>query len=314
MSEPLVTVIIVCHNQAPFLKEAIDSALTQNYRNLELIIVDDGSKDGSDEIIDRMEAQEKLIEKIFIPSPIGYCRAFNQALGYAQGKYIIDLAGDDILMTDRVPEGVSSLENSDARIDFCDAYYIDEHSNMQGTHYRRNSEGQLIEDVPEGNLFCQLLGSYFICSPTMMVAREVLDYLGGYDEQLYYEDFDFWVRSSRKYEYNFTNKVLVKKRVLAASMSKSQYLPNSKMLPSTFKVCEKAYSLCKTQEEYRALKSRIHYELRQAVISNNYQVAEDFNKLLGRIDNKSMEHRLWNWILAFRWDLSWMTTFIRKAR
>ncbi len=314
MSQPLVTVIVVCHNQAPFVREALESVFAQSYTNIEIIVVDDGSQDHSISVINDMEQSGMKFRKILTSIKQGYCRSFNKALSLANGKYIIDLAADDALLPERVEEGVAALQNGDARINFCDAYYIDELSRIQGTHYRRDSNGRILDQVPEGDIFKQLLARYFICTPTMMIDKEVLDTLGGYDEELYYEDFDFWVRSSRHYKYCFTNKVLVKKRVHKESMSKAQYQPKSKMLPTTLKVCQKAYELCRTKEEFHALGIRIRYELRQAVISNNYSVGNEFHKLLGRIKNHSVEYWIWAWLLARSWNFSFLAQFMGKAR
>ena len=314
MSQPLVTIIVVCYNQASFIREALESTCMQTYLNLEIIVVDDGSQDGSFKVINNIEAEGLKVKKILIPKQLGYCRAFNKALSLANGKYIIDLAADDVLLPERVEEGVIALQGSEAGVNFCDAYYIDDQSRIQGTHYRRDSNGRLLDQVPEGNIFKQVLERYFICAPTMMIDREVIETLGGYDEDLFYEDFDFWVRSSRNYKYNFTNRILVKKRVHKDSMSKAQYLPKSNMLPTTLKVCQKAFELCRSKKEFQALRVRISYELRQAVISNNYSVANELHKILGRIQKQSIEYKVWAWLLARSWDVSFLTQFMRKAR
>jgi len=314
MNQPLVTILVVCHNQSKFIGEALESCFLQTYNELEIIIVDDASTDGSREIIDDFESNGHCIKKMLLSEPRGYCKAFNLGLSQAKGEYIIDLAGDDILLPTRVAEGIASLENGLWGVNFCDAYYINEASRITGTHYRRDTTGQLLENVPQGNVFAQVLERYFICTPTMMISREVLDHLGGYDEALYYEDFDFWVRSSRLYTYSFINRVLVKKRVLKNSMSKSQYLPGSKMLPSTLKVCQKAFDLCQSKEEYQSLFVRVRYELRQAVLSNNYSIANELHNLLGKFGTESLEYRAWAWLLSYRWNFSFVTSLMGRAR
>ena len=87
----------------------------------------------------------------------------------------------------------------------------------------------------------------------MMVKRKVLDDLQGYDESLAYEDFDFWIRSGKITKYCYTDKALVKKRVLKNSLSSGQYKWNSVMLASTYRVCLKAEKLNESEAETRAL-------------------------------------------------------------
>jgi glycosyltransferase involved in cell wall biosynthesis len=311
MTDPLVSIILVSHNQGDFVKEAIDSALNQTHPKVELLVVDDGSQDHTPDQINSI-AEEVI--KILIPQPIGYCKAFNRGFAESKGKYIIDLSGDDILMPDRVAQGVASLKATGAGINFCDAYYIDAKGAVMGTHYQRDSKKQLLDQVVSGDVFRAILERYYICTPTMMIDRQVLEYLGGYDESLYYEDFDFWVRSSRYFQYDFTDALLVKKRVHDLSMSKFQYLPQSKMLDSTLQVCQKAFSLCHSGEEFESLAVRLKYELRQAVISNNYETARGFNDLLSKVQPDSVKGQLWSVLIRLGWDFSFLTQFMGKAR
>ncbi len=112
-----------------------------------------------------------------------------------------------------------------------------------------------------------------------MAKREVFNKLGGYDESLAYEDFDFFVRSSRKFKFCYTDKVLVQKRLLSSSLSKKQYELGSRQLLSTFHICEKASILSNSEEEHLALKQRIRHELLQSVVSGNYEIAKEFLSL-----------------------------------
>jgi hypothetical protein len=110
----------------------------------------------------------------------------------------------------------------------------------------------------------------------------VLDDLQGYDESLAYEDFDFWVRSSRHYQYLYSNQVMVKKRKVFNSLSSRQYRFGSAQLRSTYKVCEKASKLNQSPAEERALDKRIRYELRNALLTGNLKLAVDFLSLYTR--------------------------------
>ncbi|MDH3710741.1 MAG: glycosyltransferase [Cyclobacteriaceae bacterium] len=314
MSQPLVSIICICHNHAEYVQEALESVRHQSYGNIQLIAVDDGSSDGSQEILRKWQVQHSSLELLLLPKNIGYCAAFNKGYRLAQGEFIIDLSADDLLMIDRVKMGVKALTSSEAGVNFCDAHYIDSKSRLIRSHFHRDKLGKLLQPVPDGDIYRELLRRYFICAPTMMIKNEVLQALGGYDESLYYEDFDFWVRSSRNYLYSFTDQVLVKKRILPNSMSKSQYTPYSPMLESTARVCDKAYQLNQTWAEHLALAERVRYELRQAVICNQYETAARLHHLLGKINGDSWEYKLWKWILARRWNLSFVSRFIEKPR
>ena len=281
MSNPLVSIICLCHNQAPFVQEALESVWAQTYPEIELVVVDDGSRDGAVQLIRKLLENRSEVQFIEIPQTIGNCRAFNQGLGLCRGKYVIDLAADDVLMPERVAEGVKALERAGEKygVHFTDAVYIDTEGRELRRHYSRNCDGTPVEEIPQGWVYADVLERYFICTPTMMMRRSVLDAMGGYDESLAYEDFDFWVRSARNWQYCFTDKILVKKRVVPGSWSVRQYERKSRQLESTLKICRKAKVLNKSRVEDKALSRRLAYEIRQAIRSDNFELAQEMLSL-----------------------------------
>lgn len=277
---PKVSVICLCHNQKHFVAEAIHSVWTQSYKNIELIVVDDGSTDGSKtEIIETIKGKD--VQFIDIPKNIGNCAAFNQGFSASTGDYVIDLAADDILLPARVEEGINDFANASAKagVHFSDAFQVNEQGEMLGTHFTRNQDGEFIEDVPTGKIYLELISKYFISAPTMMIRRAVLEQLNGYDEKLMYEDFDFWIRSSRNWEYLFNKAPLVKKREVRHSHGKSQTKLRNRHLLSTFRVCEKIFELNVSKEEDQALIKRCNLEIRQCIKTLNFGLIQQYRKL-----------------------------------
>lgn len=277
MTKPLVTVICLCYNHARFVAEAIYSVLQQRYDRVQLIVVDDASTDNSATVIHDLVSKNPQITFIAQPQNTGNCKAFNRALRHAQGEYIIDLAADDVLLPGRIARGVSFFEQAPAHVgvNFTDAEWIDEAGRRLYIHSERFPH----HTIPQGNVYAALIQKYFICSPTMMFRREVIDYLDGYDETLAYEDFDFWIRSSRSFDYGYTPEVLVKKRVVASSMSKQQFRSRAQQR-TTLRVCEKIKALNKTKEEHRALTRRLVYEARVNAMGGKLGLAFSYLKLL----------------------------------
>lgn len=267
------------------MRDAIDSVLQQAYPNIELIVVDDSSDDNSQVVIQDHIGDRKEIIYISLKKNLGNCKAFNTGWLESNGDYIIDLAADDLLLPERVAIGVDCLQNRGPEygVHFSDAQLIDKNSKQIGYHLTRN---YFENKVPEGYLFRELLAKYFINPVSMMYTRDLLDYIGGYNELLAYEDFDLWVRTSKQFKYCYTEQVLVAKRLLLNSHGGNQYIPGSEILKSTFSICEKAYDLCDSKEDYVALNTRIKYEMRQAAISFNLGVVKDFYFLRKRIKRK----------------------------
>ena len=271
---PLVSVICLCYNHSKYVIETIESVLTQSYDNIELIIVDDASTDDSQSVIRVFIEKYTRVRFIPLTKNVGNCSAFNIGWQASSGDYIIDLAADDLLLSERISLGVECFLNrsSDYGVHFGDARIIDKNGSLTGEHLT----GSYFEDtVPEGILFSTILAKYFINPATMMYSKPMLEYLGGYDESLAYEDFDLWVRSSKKFKYCYSKQLLIAKRSLAGSHGNKQYRPGSKMLKTTFRVCEKAFALCENNQEYEALIIRVKYEMKMAFLSLNWAVARD---------------------------------------
>lgn len=277
MEQPLVSVICLCYNHARFVAEAIHSVLNQTHTAIELIVVDDASVDGSQEVIARTISDHTQISFIRLEQNVGNCRAFNRGLKEAKGQYIIDLAADDVLLPQRVAEGVAAFEKygTDYGIQFSDAMLIDEWGNPLGKHSDRFPHAS----IPMGDIYKEVVHRYFICSPTMMARRDLMDQLGGYDETLAYEDFDFWVRASRITQGIYIPHALIKRRLLPSSMRTRQFTFRSRQLHSTWAVCNKIMHLNRAREEDEALAQRLLYEMKVALRLFNFYLCYQYAKL-----------------------------------
>ncbi len=286
-SPPLVSIICLCYNQKDFVAAAIRSVLGQTYENIELIVVDDASNDGSKEVI-KKELKGTSIPFIDLQENVGHCQAFNMAYQQSKGAFIIDLAADDLLLPTRVEVGINDLINQSDQtgVHFSDAFTISETGGVTGTHYDRHGDGKIKCKIPSGNLYKKLIERYFICPPSMMFRRTVLEHLNGYDEDLVYEDFDFWIRSSRSFHYTFNPAPLVKRRVLKRSDSTNQFALRSKHAFSTFKVCEKIFDLNEKPEEDRALIRRCKYEIVQCSKTINFSLIPKYWRLIKKTKSR----------------------------
>lgn len=286
MRHPLVSVICLCHNHVRFVQRALDSVLAQAYPNLELLIVDDASTDDSAEIIRRFAAEHPAVRVFFNEENRGNCRSFNRAFRQSWGEFLIDLAADDVLLPDRIARQVDGFLSAGERVGvlFHNAVFVNADGQHTGTYFPVGKDGKATVAVAEGDLFAALLRHRPVCAPTMMVRRAVFDTLGGYDESLAYEDFDFWVRSARTWRYAYQDELLTEKRALADSLGSRFYEPGNALLPSALTVCRKAKALCQTPRERAALRFRVRYFVRQCWYTHHFTLAEDFARLLDNPD------------------------------
>jgi len=282
LEKPLVSVVCLCYNQASFVRDAIYSVLDQTYSNVELVVVDDASTDHSRYTIRSIVNKLDNVRFISNNENVGNCRAFNAVLPMLKGKYVIDLAADDMLLPDRIQTGVEDLEEKGEEygINFTNVEIVDAQGHHLRHHYKVDPWGKAREMPPQGDLYATLVAKYVVNPVSMMMRKSVLDDLGGYDEDLSYEDFDFWVRSSRKFLYSYSDAVLVRKRIHGDNLSSKQYARGSVQLFDTYRVCEKIKSLNRSTREHKALKKRVYYEMKQCMKLREMKLLNMYSKLL----------------------------------
>ncbi len=298
---PQVSIVLLCYNQAPYVAEAVHSVWNQTYANIQLIVVDDASTDGSRQVIAALLRNNPEVSFIALPENRGNCAAFNLALKRATGKYVIDLAADDVLLQDRVEAQVKFFESlgDEYGVIYSNARYIDKEGRFLKNHFAPAAT------PPQGDVYVDVIRTFFIPPPTVMMRKSVLDELGGYDEALAYEDFDFWVRSSRNYKYAYQPQILTSIRKLESSLSAQAYKRSDRQLFSTSLVCRKILALNKTEDENKALRQRLKYESRQAVFSANFTEADIFLALLASTGAVPAFYKLLGLVSRYKIKLSW---------
>lgn len=299
MSIPLVSIICTSYNHGQFIEEALDSVFNQTYTHIQLIVIDNSSEDNSAERIRNwMGRNFGDIRTIFHEKTINYCKAFNQALDLSAGKYVIDLSGDDVLLEGHVKTAVDALEQSGSGVYFSNAYLEKREGRSLRPFYPTNRKGQILEEIPSGDVYEVAIRRALICTPTMVFRAELLKQEGGYDEDLVYEDFDIIIRMARKYHFVFSPYIGVRKRILKISFSAGQYqVKTSAMLPSTFKVCIKIAEINRTEPEDQALRFRVMFEAKHALLSANFDVADGFLELAKKIGVRGLRFRLYqSWV------------------
>ncbi len=196
LGKPLVSVYITNYNYGDYLKEAIESVLAQTFGSFELIIIDDGSSDGSDEIISRYDDVEKIV--CIHQENKGLVQSSNIALKLSRGKYIMRLDADDYLAPQALEVLVSEMErDSEIALVFPDYFLIDREGIITGQIHRHNfqTDVDLLDQPAHGA--CTLIRKSFLNS------------VGGYDQSFPIQDgYDLWLNIIDKYPIRNVNRPL----------------------------------------------------------------------------------------------------------
>ncbi|MFF3878766.1 glycosyltransferase family 2 protein [Streptomyces sp. NPDC001978] len=182
-SDPVVSVVIPCHNYARYLPQAVSSVLAQTFRDWELVIVDDGSTDNTVEVTQGLIARHpdrciKLLEQ----ANAGVSAARNTGIEASAGRYILPLDADDVIATTMLEKTVAVLDSDpDIAIASTDVFtFTDDDLPPQAMPLPAYSRELLLQRL-----------IMFYCS---LYRREAWQTVGGYDQSMRAgEDWDFWI-------------------------------------------------------------------------------------------------------------------------
>ncbi|KXJ53207.1 glycosyltransferase family 2 protein [Cycloclasticus zancles] len=177
MIRPTVSVLMPVYNTEKYLKEAIDSILSQSYRDFEFLIVDDGSTDGSLDIIQNSANNDPRIKFVSEPNK-GICATRNQLTTWASGQYLAWMDSDDICNLTRLERQIEYLKNdTSCNVVGCGSYLLDDDGFKICRWITPQSHDEIDSWHISGN------GGAIIFASTMMLKSSV-EQAGGFNEQL----------------------------------------------------------------------------------------------------------------------------------
>ena len=208
-----VSVIIPTYNRENVIERSIRSVLNQTYTNLEVIVVDDGSKDNTEKIVKSINDDRIIYYK---QKNGGASSARNTGVKLASANYIAFHDSDDSWRVDKLEKQMKYLtENPHLGMIYCN-YQMHK---MDGTTYVVPQGARIIGNL-SGDMFLTILINNTIGTPTMLMKKEIFEELGGFDTSLHcLEDWDFAVRFAELYLIGFVNEVLVDAYQMPGSVS-----------------------------------------------------------------------------------------------
>ena len=209
--KPLVSVIIPTYNGAKFIDDAVRSALSQTYPNVEVIVVDDGSSDGTKEVLSPYGSKIKYIYQ----ENKGVSAARNNGIRNASGEFVAFLDSDDAWLPEKIELQVAEmLKSPQCGLVSCGFYLCDE-------ELKEVSQGSK-PSYPNKNEFmvAMLFGNQVGGGSCALIRKDCFQKSGLFNEKLQgTEDWEMWFRLVKYYEMRFVDKPLIRIRVVSDSMS-----------------------------------------------------------------------------------------------
>ena len=223
--EPLVSVIIPAYNAEKIVRFTLDSVINQTYKNLEIIIVNDCSKDRTLDVLNEYAKKDKRIKVMSNEKNSGVAETRNNALKSATGDYIAFVDADDVWNIEKIEKQLNFMTENNYKLTYTSVQFIDNDGNLTGQKFI----------VPEEVTFNKLLKQNVITLSSAMISKEVLGERVFHDDHLH-EDFIMWLeilKSDVEKAYGI-KEVLVDYRLTPGSKSRNKW-KSLKMTYGTYK-------------------------------------------------------------------------------
>lgn len=186
---PLVSIIIPCYNHELYVQDCIKSVIEQTYQNIELIIIDDGSKDES---VNKIKEMLKKCKKRFIRFEFrhrknkGLSFTLNEAINWCNGDYLSCIASDDMFVPNKTEIQVNFLQNNRDIVAVFGGVKIIDHNNNVINKIKGTNKVYNFKDI--------ILQTATVLAPTQMIRLNLIKHVGGYDPTIAIEDWYMWLK------------------------------------------------------------------------------------------------------------------------
>lgn len=212
---PLVSIIIPVYNGGNFLRQAINSALSQTYNNIEVIVINDGSKDDGE--TERIALSYGSLIRYFAKENGGVASALNYGISCMKGEYFSWLSHDDMYTPDKIETQIKQIIGANQQIGCCNVSIVAEDGKLIRHNYMAERKYKSIK------CFMALDTDTGINGCALLIPRQAFEECGYFKEELKCtQDYDMWFRMAEKYVFVFSEKQMVLSRQHPAQDSRTK--------------------------------------------------------------------------------------------
>lgn len=279
--EPLISVVIPTYNRRTLVARAIKSVLEQTYDRLELLVIDDGSTDGTGESLEPFRTDPRF--RYTFQENRGQSAARNSGIRQAKGDLVAFLDSDNYWQVDKLETQIAFWgENEDSEILYSEIIPVDEAgSRLVKRDVQRHS----------GDILNELLRSNFITNNTVLVKKKCFDEMGGFDERLRYaEDYDLWLRFATRYRFLYHPREVVCYCYEGDRLSAQE----EKVLDANFRILSQFFSRFPTAVAERTRKQAwSRFYLWRSETSWNLGKRPQLSDVINAVTNNPCDSRCW---------------------
>lgn len=200
---PKISVVLPTYNRAQLLKRSIQSVLDQTYKDFEVIVVDDGSTDNTEEVVRRLIIKDKRVRFIKFKENKGANAARNAGIRASRGKFVAFQDSDDVWNPIKLAVQIKVLNKAPKEVGavYCAWRVVGEKSKIMPPKRILNKSGNIHKVLLRGN---------FITTQVVVLKKDCFRKVGLFDENLpRYQDWEMWIRVAKYYNFKFIDKLLV---------------------------------------------------------------------------------------------------------
>jgi glycosyltransferase involved in cell wall biosynthesis len=228
---PAISVLMSVFNGEKYLAECVESILAQSFKDFEFLIIDDGSRDGSVEILRKYEQQDPRIKLTVRPNK-GLTRTLNELFAQSHGRFLARMDCDDVAMPERFEKQIAALEADPSLVCVGGCFQLIDADGRPLTTLKPPADDAEIQRHA-------LAGHGSICHPTAMIRREALEKINGYCEDFRTaQDLDLWLRLGEVGKLGNVQSAVLRFRMHEGSVSETRRVEQR---ASAKLACERAW-------------------------------------------------------------------------
>lgn len=236
----LVSVIVGAYNHERYVRECLDSIASGDYPEIELIVFDDASPDGTGSVIAQWRDEHPEIRMTFLDHQknVGFTRSLNEAISHASGELICLIAADDLMLPNGIVDRVDYLaRHPEKSAVFADSHMIDSNGVLIAEsaiedYFRHHGMRKNLLEV-DALMPYNIVFHWSVPGPVFLCRRAAFESVGQYDESSVAEDYDMYLRLAARGALGFCNSYVASYRKHDQSMTSIQYDAVQRFLAET---------------------------------------------------------------------------------